>query len=134
MLCEQCRQYEANCHLTIIGERGVVINRNLCGACYEAGVPEAKWQQAEAPREENCYYCRGQACAGGTDIFAPVTGELKQKFMCAPCLAEYGRYIEQQLKPAHTELPRQKQLTLLRALNVATEKHMQRWVSEKGSR
>ena len=131
MLCDNCHQREATCHVCAI-EGGVMTSRDLCIECHEASSPEAG-EFAAAQREARCEYCAGQPCAGGTDFLAMVTGTQKLKFMCMPCSMEHNRYVQQQLQQHTPGLSQQEQLVLLRKLDQEADKHMRKWVSERGS-
>jgi hypothetical protein len=86
-------------------------------------------------RDTKCKYCGGQACTGGTDIWALMcTGVQKLKFMCMPCSTEHSRFFHQQMQQAASGLSQQEQLVLLRKLDRDTDKHMKLWVSERDSR
>jgi len=67
-------------------------------------------------------------------MFALMTGVQKSKYMCMPCSMEYHRFVQQQLQPDASGLSQQAQLDLLRKLDRDADEHMQRWVSERGSR
>ena len=55
------------------------------------------------------------------------------KYMCMPCSMEHNRYIQQQLQQEDSGLSQQEQLAALRTLNIAADKHMKQWVSERDS-
>jgi protein-arginine kinase activator protein McsA len=131
MLCESCQKNKATYHICMIVD-GVSQSRDLCSECYEASSPEAR-DLAAAQREARCEYCGGQPCAGGTDIFAMMTGEQKLKFMCMPCSMEHNRYIQQQLQRDVSGLSQHEELALLRIVNDQADKHMKQWVSDKCS-
>jgi len=131
MLCQNCHEREAACHVVAIVD-GVSKSRDLCNECYEAESSEAKERASEA-RAAHCQYCGGQPCAGGTDVLALITGVQQMKFMCMPCLLEHNRYIQQQLGSASQKLSQQEQLAAIREVNIAADKHMQQWVSERDS-
>jgi len=132
MLCEACQKNEATCHICTIVD-GVSQSRDLCIECHDAISPEAREFPA-AQRDARCEYCGGQPCAGGTDIFALVTGIQKLKFMCMPCSMEHNRYVQQQLQHDASGLSQQEQMDLLRKLDREADAHMRQWVSERGSR
>jgi hypothetical protein len=46
---------------------------------------------------------------------------------------EHNRYIQQQLQQEDSGLSEQEQLAALRTLNIAADKHMKQWVSERDS-
>src|SRR5215831_16886528 len=94
MLCERCQQDEATWHYTIIGEDGKMKSQHLCADCSRTGLPDAEELRAAAPGMR-CHYCGDQACVGGVDLFAFATGEAEYKYLCARCLSEYSRYVEQ---------------------------------------
>ncbi len=131
MLCENCHQREATCHITEI-EGDVTKSRDLCSECHEASSPEAR-EFAAAQPGARCQYCGGQPCAGGTDFLALVAGVQKLKFMCMPCSMEHNRYIQQHVQQDASELSQQEQLSLLRKLDKEADQHMRRWVSERGT-
>ena len=95
--------------------------------------PEAR-DFAAAQREAHCEYCGGQPCAGGTDIFAMMTGEQKLKFMCMPCSMERNQYIQQKLQRDSSGLSQHEQLSLIRKINNDADAHMKQWVLDRGSR
>jgi protein-arginine kinase activator protein McsA len=132
MLCESCQKNEATCHVCTIVD-GVSQSRDLCIECHEASSPEAR-ELSAAQRDARCEYCGGQPCAGGTDIFAMMTGVQKLKFMCMPCSMEHNRYIQQQLHPDASGLSQHEQLAMLRKLDREADAHMKQWVSERGPR
>ncbi len=132
MLCENCHQREATCHVCEI-EGDVMKSRDLCVECHEASSPEAR-ELAAAQRDAHCQYCGGQPCAGGTDFLALVTGVQKLKFMCMPWSMEYNRYIQQHLPQDPSGLSQSEQLALLRKLDREADEHMRRWLSGRGSR
>jgi hypothetical protein len=82
-----------------------------------------------------CTYCGGAACSGGMDSpgFSP-GGQQQMKFLCLPCLNEFGRHWQQQLEHVPQNLPQQEQMAAIRTLLDETEHHMKQWVSERGSR
>jgi hypothetical protein len=132
MLCDNCHQREATCHVcAIVGD--VMTSRDLCVECHEANSPEAR-EFSAAQRDAHCEFCGGQPCAGGTDVLALVTGVQKLKFMCMPCSMEHNRYVQQELGPNISGLSQQEQLELLRKLDKEADAHMKRWVSQGGSR
>ena len=131
MLCQNCHEREATCHVVAIAD-GVSRSRDLCNECFEAESPEAKERASEA-RAAHCQYCGGQPCAGGTDFLVLMTGVQQMKYMCMPCLMEHNRYIQQQLQQEDSGLSQQEQLAALRTLNIAADKHMKQWVSERDS-
>jgi hypothetical protein len=90
-------------------------------------------QSTAAMREAHCRYCGGQPCAGGTDFLALATGVQQMKYMCMPCSLEHNRYIRQELERASPNLSQREQLAALRKLNIAADKHMKQWVSERDS-
>jgi protein-arginine kinase activator protein McsA len=132
MLCERCHKSEAACHICTIVD-GISQSRNLCSECHEASSPEAR-DFAAAQREAHCEYCGGQPCAGGTDIFAMMTGEQKLKFMCMPCSMERNQYIQQKLQRDSSGLSQHEQLSLIRKINNDADAHMKQWVLDRGSR
>ena len=131
MLCENCHQREATCHICEI-EGDVMKSRELCVECHEASSREAK-ELAAAQRDALCQYCGGQPCAGGTDFLALVTGVQKLKFVCMPCSMEHNRYIQQHLPQHASGLSQSEQLALLRKLDREADEHMRRWLSGRGS-
>ena len=131
MLCDNCHQREATCHVCAI-EGDVTTSRDLCVECHELSSPEAR-EFSVAQRDACCEYCSGQPCAGGTDVLALVTDVQKLKFMCMPCSMEHNRYVQQQLQPSISGLSQQEQLVLLRKLDKEADEHMKRWVSERDS-
>ena len=144
MLCENCRQHDATCHLTtIVGD--AMAHRDLCAACFEAS--QAKFPEPAVPPEDLfdelreqiplgpcCEYCGSQPCKVGTDFFAFVAGGPKQKRMCLPCSAELGRYIAAQLPTNVSGVSPFEQMAMVRRVFEDAEKHMKQWVSEKGPR
>ena len=132
MLCENCHQREATCHVcVIVGD--VMKSRDLCIECHEASSPEAR-EFSAAQRDARCEYCGGEPCAGGTEFLALVTGVQKLKFMCMPCSMEHNGYVQQQLQQDASGQSQQGQLALIRKLDRETDEHMKRWVSERDSR
>jgi protein-arginine kinase activator protein McsA len=131
MLCENCHQREATCHVNAIVS-DVMTSKDLCVECHEASSPEAR-EFSAAQRNAYCEYCGGHPCAGGTDILALATGVQKLKFMCMPCSMEHNRYIQQQIRRDASGLSQQEQLALLRKLDEDADKHMKQWVSERSS-
>jgi protein-arginine kinase activator protein McsA len=132
MLCQNCHQREATCHVNEINQiEGVITSKDLCGECHEASSPEAR-EFSAAQRNARCQYCGGQPCAGGTDFLALITGVQKLKFMCMPCSMEHNRYTRQQLRPDASGLSQQEQLDLLRKLDNDADKHMKQWVLKRG--
>src|SRR6185503_15818825 len=97
------------CHVCSIVD-GVKQSRDLCSECHEAGSQEARDVSA-AQRQARCEYCGGQPCAGGTDVFAMITGVQKLKFMCMPCSMEHNRFIGQLLERNVSRLSQREQLT-----------------------
>ena len=131
MLCESCHKNEATCHVCTI-VNGVSQSRDLCIECHEASSPEAR-VFSEAARNARCQYCGGQPCAGGTDLFAEITGSQKLKFMCMPCSMEHNRFVQEQLERCPSELGQREQLAFLRKLDKEADEHMRRWVAERRS-
>jgi protein-arginine kinase activator protein McsA len=132
MLCEICHKNEATCHVcTIVDD--VSQSKDLCIECHEASSPEAR-DFAAAQRDARCEYCGGQPCAGGTDIFAMITGVQKLKFMCMPCSMEHNRFIQQHLQRDASRLSQHEQLELIRKVNDEANTHMKQWVLDRGSR
>ena len=133
MLCQNCHEREATNFLTD-GTK----SRHLCQECFEAESPELKAFAAEM-RTARCQYCGGQPCSGGTDILALITsgmtGVQKMKYMCGPCRREYDRSLQQQLLQ-HGETAgrsQEEQLAIIQTLRDEVDKHMQEWVTERGS-
>jgi protein-arginine kinase activator protein McsA len=133
MLCEQCHQQEATVHLMQIvgGVVEKVVKGNLCVECFKAFNP------IEAPPLTEvshglCQYCGAQPCSGGTDFLALTTGVRKMKFMCIACSLEHARYIRRELGRISPDLSQEEELTALRLLSVATDKHMKLWASVGG--
>ena len=106
---------------------------HLCDECFESSAPPEVRDSAAAVRDAHCQYCGDQPCAGGTDMFALITGVQKSKYMCMPCSMEYHRFIQQQLSPDAPGLSQQEQLTAIRRLLDEADAHMKQWVSERGS-
>jgi predicted CXXCH cytochrome family protein len=131
MLCENCHQREASVFVKAI-EGGVIKSRDLCSECHDASSPEAR-DFSTAQREARCEYCGDQPCAGGTDIFAMMTGVQKLKFMCMLCSIEQNRFIQQHLQRAASGLSQHEQLDLLRKLDKEADAHMKQWVSKRSS-
>src|SRR5208283_1655272 len=131
MLCDNCHQREATCHVCAI-EGDVMTSRDLCVECQEASSPEAR-EFSAAQRDARCEYCGGEPCAGGTNVLALLTGVQKLKFVCMPCSMEHNRYVQQQLQPNAYGLSQEEQLALLRKLDRDADEHMKRWVSGRGS-
>jgi hypothetical protein len=129
--CEVCHERRAT-HYICYGGTGK--SSHLCDACFETSAPPEVRQSNAALREAHCQYCGGQPCAGGTDFLALVTGVQQMKYMCMPCSLEHNRYIQQELGRASANLSQQEQLAALRTLNIAADKHMKQWVSERNSR
>ena len=131
ILCEVCHERPATHHICY---GGTGKSSDFCGECFQASAPPDIIQSAQAARDAHCQYCGGQPCAGGTDMFALMTGVQKSKYMCMPCSMEYHRFIQRQLSPDASGLSQQEQLALLRKLDRDADEHMKRWVSERGSR
>jgi protein-arginine kinase activator protein McsA len=131
MLCEKCQEREATCFVHAIAD-GVSKSRDLCNECFEAESPEAK-EHASVMSAARCQYCCGQPCAGGTDILALITGVQQMKYLCMTCSLEHGRFVQQQLKSASLNLSQQEQLAAIRMINIEADKHMEQWVSDRGS-
>jgi hypothetical protein len=129
MLCENCHQHEATCHITTI-DGDIMECRHLCTECHQAGSPEA------AQRNAHCEYCGGQPCVSGADFHAMLTGGRKLKVMCIPCSLEHIKYAQQHLPQLQTamELSQQERLTLVERLDQEADRHMQQWVSDRNSR
>ena len=131
MRCERCQKNQATCHICMIVD-GISQSRDLCSECHETDSPDSR-VFAAAQRDARCEYCGGQPCAGGTEIFAMITGVQKFKFMCMPCSMEHNRYIQQQLQRDASGRSQHEQLALLRTVNDEADKHMKQWVSDRGS-
>jgi hypothetical protein len=129
-VCEVCHERRAT-HFVCYG--GTRKSSHLCDECFGTSVPPEVRQFATATREAHCQYCGGQPCAGGIDFLALMTGVQQMKYMCMPCSMEYNRYIQQQLQQEDSGLSQQEQLAALRTLNIAADKHMKQWVSERDS-
>lgn len=131
MLCDSCHKNEATCHVCTI-VNGVSQSRDLCIECHEASSPQAR-AFSETARNARCQYCGGQPCAGGTDLFAMITGSQKLKFMCVPCSREHNRFVQGRLEHCPPEFGQQDQLAYLRKLDKEADEHMKRWVSDRSS-
>ena len=129
-VCEVCHERRA-IHFVSYGSTGK--SSHLCDECFASSVPPEVRASAAAVREAHCQYCGGQPCAGGTDMFALITGVQKSKYMCMPCSMEYHRYIRQQLSPDASGLSQQEQLAVIRKQLDEADAHMKEWVSERGS-
>jgi protein-arginine kinase activator protein McsA len=129
MICESCLQDEATCHYTVIGEGGKMKSQHLCADCYRTDLRDPQELRAATPGTR-CHYCGEQACVGGVDLFALATGEAEYKYLCAQCLSEYSRYVEQQLEGDFSGLSRKEQIVLIRKVNDRTDKHMKQWCSK----
>jgi hypothetical protein len=130
-VCEVCHKRCAT-HFVCYGGTGK--SSHLCDECFQTSAPPDVVQSAAAVREAHCQYCGGQPCAGGTDIFALVTGVQKSKYMCMPCSMEYHRFIQHQLSPDASGLSQQEQLAAIQRLLAGADAHMKQWVSERDSR
>jgi len=128
MLCDHCQKRKATVHINRIVD-DVVQSSDLCQKCAETELPELKALVAA-----RCHYCGGHPCAAFIDFLAPMTGVQQMNYMCIPCSMEHSRYIQQRLPQIDSGLSQQKQLAALRRLNVAADKHMRQWVSQRGSR
>jgi protein-arginine kinase activator protein McsA len=131
MLCENCQKREATVFVKAI-EGDVIKSRDLCSECHDSSSPEAR-DFSNARREGRCEYCGDQPCAGGTDIFAMMTGVQKMKFMCMLCSMEHNRFIQQHLQRDASGLSQHEQLDLLEKLDKEADVHMKQWVSKRGS-
>ena len=131
MLCESCHKNEATCHACMV-INGVPQSSDLCVECHEASSPQVR-AFSERARSARCQYCGGQPCAGGTDLFAEITGSQKLKFMCIPCAMEHNRFVQEHLERCPSELEQREQLAFLRKLDKESDAHMRRWVSESRS-
>lgn len=130
ILCEVCHERGATHHICYAGTGK---SSNLCEECFQASAPPDVLHCAAAVRDAHCRYCGGQPCAGGTDMFALITGVQKSKYMCMPCSMEYHRFLQQQLSPDASNLAQQAQLDVIRKLLDEADAHMKQWVLERGS-
>ena len=131
MLCDNCHQREATCHLCeIVGD--VIKTKDLCSQCHEASSPEAR-EFAAAQRDARCEYCGGEPWAGGTDALALATGIQRLKFMCMPCSMEHNRYVQERLQQDAFRLSPEEQLAWLRKLDKEVDEHMRHWITDTGS-
>ena len=88
MLCENCHQREANCHLHTVKD-GIVTSRDLCSECYDASSPEAM-KLAEAQLDLHCQYCQYCGAPAATGWAAGIwsaegTGSEEAHFRCEQC-------------------------------------------------
>ena len=130
-LCEVCHERPATHHICY---GGTGKSSDLCEECFESSVPPDVRQSLSEARDAHCQYCGGQPCAGGTDMFAFITGVQKSKYMCMPCTMEYHRFIQRQLSSDAPSLSQQEQLAVIRKLVDEADAYMKRWISERGSR
>src|SRR5262249_28165871 len=87
MLCDNCHQREATCHIDDLREGVVVRRRDLCRECYEASSPEAMEHEEELS-DGRCKYCGAPAEVGwGTVIRGPDgTVDNASNFVCEECM------------------------------------------------
>jgi protein-arginine kinase activator protein McsA len=124
MLCENCHQREATCHLCQI-EGDDMKSRDLYRECYEASSPQAK-----ELLEARCEYCRAEASTGGTDLL----DFERLKFLCEECSVEHERYVGQHMPQYTSSRSAEEQLSLFRKLNEQVDEHMKQWVSKRDSK
>ena len=84
-----------------------------------------------AAKTARCQYCGGQPCAGGTDLFALVTGKQKKRFMCMPCTQEFRQFTNLEMESIPEGLSRQKQIAAIETLLKVADGHMKEWVSKR---
>lgn len=132
MLCERCREREANCHSTTVID-GVASDTVLCDECFALSAETAASQLFAGLKTARCRYCGGVPCGGGMDSFEMSTGGQQLSFMCLRCMNEFGRYWQQQMEQVPQDLPQQEQMEVIRALLDEADLHMRQWVSERGS-
>jgi protein-arginine kinase activator protein McsA len=128
-ICDVCHERRA-IHFVCYG--GTDKSSHLCDECFESSTPPEVRESVAEVRDAHCQYCGGQPCAGGTDIFALITGVQKSKHMCMPCSMEYHRFIQQKSSDA-AGLSQQEQLAVIRKLIDEADAHMKRWLSERDS-
>ncbi len=85
MLCENCYQREATCHIDTIKD-GVVTRRDLCIECCKATAPEAM-ELGEAKSDDRCEYCGAPAVSGWESVIRSVDGttDRARHFVCEEC-------------------------------------------------
>jgi len=127
-ICDACGERRAT-HFVCYGGTGK--SSHLCGECFESSAPPDIRESAAAVRDAHCQYCGGQPCAGGTDMFALITGVQKSKYMCMPCSTEYNRVLQQQLSPDDSGLSQQEQIAVIQTLLDEADAHMKQWVSDR---
>ena len=134
MLCENCHQREATCHITTIVD-DTMESRHWCVECHEGTSPAAAGL-AQASSDSPCEYCGARPCVGGADFHAMLTGVSRLKSMCIPCSLEHIRHSQQQLHELlrAMELSKQERLVLIQSLAEEADRHMKQWVSARGPR
>jgi protein-arginine kinase activator protein McsA len=129
MLCENCYQREATCHVHTIIDRAL-LHKSLCAECFAAYSPGGK-EALEGQRDAHCEYCGGLPFSRDADPRALAYGVQKTKYMCLPCSNEHERYFHERMKQDISGLSEKEQLDLLRKLDDDADKHMRQWVAKK---
>ena len=81
----------------------------------------------------HCQYCGGQPCAGGTDLFAMMTGKQQMLFMCMPCSREFNQYMHRELERIPKGMSQSRQMTAIQAMRDQADSHMKQWASRRVS-
>lgn len=129
MLCENCHQREATCHVHTVIDR-TMLHKSLCAGCFESYSPEGR-DVLERQRDAHCEYCGGRPYSRETDVRGLAYGVERTKFMCQSCSIEHERYFKERFNRDVSRLSYKEQLELLRKLDDDADKHMKQWVARR---
>ena len=136
MLCENCHQREATCHVNTIGG-GAMTSRDLCSECFESS-DHTEAKGITKVWEAGCQYCGGPPVIGGADPLASIGGIHKLRCMCRPCADEYHRFLEVKMPGFGSDTLTKEQAAKLAkhdfaAILTEAEEHMKKWLAERDS-
>jgi protein-arginine kinase activator protein McsA len=126
MLCEECHRREATVHITTIAGDDLT-KVHLCAKCSEGAAPDLA-----AVLQAGCHYCGGAFHCCGPDLSGQSSGSPKLWALCKRCAEEFYGFCDRRLPGIGTDAFTQEQFSELAALLPELDRHMRRWVSERG--
>lgn len=136
MLCQNCHQREATCHVTTIFDEKMT-KKDLCAECCEAASSPDAIELTELMSifgNMRCEYCGAEAVSAELDTIATAASLDSLKRMCRECSTEYARYTAaemQKLSEDASKLSHTENSALFRKLSEETDQHMKQWVKKR---
>src|SRR5664279_946005 len=98
MLCDNCHQREATCHVTnctnVSGD--VPTTGNLCSECFGAAAPVMA-QELSSAFQAGCQYCGSEPDCSAPDLSAGLRGKHQIRALCKRCAQECYGFVNRKL-------------------------------------